>query len=59
MNKYCLDATGDLPFEDQEFDYVFQAGYREIKEYTIGSESVKKLPEDHFLRVTLEKLVKA
>lgn len=29
VNTYCMDAFGDLPFKNQEFDVVFQAGLLE------------------------------
>lgn len=29
VQTYCLDATGELPFKDQQFDCVFHAGLLE------------------------------
>ena len=29
LNTFCLDATGELPFENQQFDFVFHAGLLE------------------------------
>jgi 2-polyprenyl-3-methyl-5-hydroxy-6-metoxy-1,4-benzoquinol methylase len=29
VSTYCIDAFGELPFQDQEFDVVFQAGLLE------------------------------